>query len=82
MERIASREAIAPEVRKKQRVVIGQMRRRLDRLRENLPKARVLSRMSPKERRLLERVFTLVYECSANQNVAKILVDRVLKEMS
>jgi hypothetical protein len=82
MERISSREAIAPKIRKKQNVMIGQIRRRLDRLRKNLPKARALSRMSPKERSLLERVFGLVYECSSNQGAARILVDRILKEMS
>ncbi len=82
MERIASREAIAPEIRKKQRAVIRQIGRQLERLRQNLPKARVLSKMSAKERGLLERVFGLVYECSSNHAVAKMLVDRILKQIS
>ena len=82
MERIAGREAIAPEIRKKQRTVISQIRKRLERLRQNLPRARVLSKMSTKERRLIERVFGLVYECSSNHAVAKMLVDRILKQIS
>jgi molecular chaperone HtpG len=81
MERIAGRELIASEIRKSQRAAIGRIRRNLDKLSFHLPKAKVLARMSPKERRLLERVFNLVYECSANQNAAKMLVDRMLREM-
>lgn len=82
MERIAGRAAIAPEIRKKQRIVIRRIARQLESVRKNLPRARVLSKMSAKERRLLERVFGLVYECSSNHGVAKILVDRILEQIS
>ena len=52
MERIAGREAIAPDIRKKQRDVIRQIGRKLEKLQQNLPKARVLSKMTAKERKL------------------------------
>jgi len=81
MERITGRDLIPSEIRRRQRLTIGRIRRNLERVCSRLPKAKVLAQMSPKERRLLERVFNLVYECSASQNAAKILVDRMLREM-
>jgi hypothetical protein len=82
MERIANRELIPSGLRRSQRATIGRIRRMLERLQSRLPRARALAHMSAKERKLLERVFGLVYECSSNQNAAKMLIDRVLKEMS
>lgn len=81
MERIAGREAISSEVRKRQRIVIRQIRNALDRLRKKLPKARMLAHMPARERRLLERVFSLVYEHSSNPTSAKLLVDRILSDI-
>ncbi len=37
-----------------------------------------LKRMDSRERKILERVFALVYDCSPNKQSAKLLIDRIL----
>jgi hypothetical protein len=42
---------------------------------------RILSAMAPRDRTLVGRVFSLIYECSPNKSAAKTLIDRVLARM-
>jgi len=42
---------------------------------------RALARMGDKERRVIERVFALVYDFSPNKQSAKLLVDRILERL-
>lgn len=61
---------------------IHKLRRDLDRVNSSKHQAKVLTAMSPQQRRAYEQVFGLLYECSPDKADAKLLVDRVLARLS
>lgn len=55
--------------------------RRAARLFASESKHHVLARMKPRERTFYERAFSLIYECSTNPGLAKLLIDRMLAKL-
>jgi hypothetical protein len=62
--------------------VLNKLRRDFERVGATRYRARVLSGLAPVQRNAYEQAFTLLYECSADKAVAKLLVDRILARMS
>lgn len=57
------------------------LEKRVENTVENLSVSNSLKNVRDDERRRLQKVFSLIYECSVNQVVAKTLVDRILARL-
>lgn len=59
----------------------SRLSRRAARLFASEAKHQMLAELKPRERKLYERVFSLIYECSTNPGLAKVLIDRMLAKL-
>jgi hypothetical protein len=60
------------------RPVVTKLRRRLHRVNTATYRAKALASLAPVQRHAYEQAFALLYECSADKENAKLLVDRML----
>jgi molecular chaperone HtpG len=81
MEKIAAKEALPPEVRRNLAVVLKRIQTELTNIGQE-KQQNALSRMRGPKRKAYEQVIGLIYECSQNESVAKVLVDRILARLT
>lgn len=78
MEKVSAMDLLA-EGRESRDNVIEDIRTRLgDLMQDTVPVASPLMRLPPKQRKLYENFFELIYECSVNRVAAKSLIDRIM----
>lgn len=81
MEKVSAMDLLA-EGRESRDCVIEGTRTRLGELMQDaVPVASPLMRLPPKQRKLYENFFELVYECSVNRVAAKSLIDRIMMRL-
>lgn len=82
MQKIACREALSTETKRKLRSVLSGTQRQFEKLRGTNDRAKPLSKMPRHRRRIYEQVFGLIYKYSPNTGAAKTLVDRILRRLT
>jgi hypothetical protein len=81
MERIAGKSLLPLDTQKSQINRLRSLKRRLARFYDDLPEAAILTRMKPKERGTVQRILSLIYECTPNENEARSLVAQILQRL-
>lgn len=61
--------------------VVSRAQKKLEKLTGDTSAAAPLRRLRKDKRQLYERMFDLIYQCSANRVAAKTLVDRILERI-
>jgi hypothetical protein len=82
MKKIAGIEGLDDDVLRSLLTSIHDLCRKLEKVQGSKITAEPLAGLPAGKRRMYERLFALVYECSANQAAAKALVDRMLIKIS
>jgi hypothetical protein len=80
MEKIGSHPALSTDEKARIARALNRYRRRLATVNDRR-EHKALTAMKPRERSVVTRLCSLIYECSANKAVAKQLIDRVLARL-
>lgn len=78
MGKIVEMDVLAPDGAQRLQPALDTLRRQLEKEQGTKETAEPLARLPAGKRRLYEKMFALIYDCSANQIAAKALVDRIL----
>jgi len=81
MERLAGRNILTDEERQGALRDIGKLRGDLGKVLDGSPVSGYLSKLSKGKRETYQSVFAMIYECAPNQEVAKTIVDRILRRI-
>jgi len=81
MESALTKDALKPEV-PVLAPVLAKLRRDFVRVNSKSYRAKPLAKLSSVQRRAYEQAFALLYECSTDKGLAKLLVDRMLAQLA
>jgi molecular chaperone HtpG len=80
LEAVTKHSALEDDERKKLLRTLHRYQQRLISI-NSAKQHKVLVAMTPRDKKLVTRVCSLIYECSVNKSAAKVLVDRVLSKL-
>jgi hypothetical protein len=80
MEKVGSHPILASEERVRIGRALNRYRRRLANV-EKRQEHKALTGMNVRDKKIVTRVCSIVYECSANKGAAKLLIDRILSRL-
>jgi len=78
---IVNRGLLDIDIAKQLRGRLEKLEREVERLFKREPNSTPLDNLPPRQKRAYEHMIGLIYECSANQTVARILVDKILARL-
>lgn len=82
MAKIAAKGDLDPSVEDRLAATVMTLERDLEKALCARATATPLSHLTPAKRKMYEHLFSLIYDCSANQVAAKVLIDRILRKLS